>query len=219
MGQRIDIHFLEILSSKICHDLISPIGAVSNGIEFMTEMGDDAGSEGLDLVAFSANQASAKLQAFRLAYGVGGADSHIKPEDVYLAIEALISADGKIKQDWDYHAPLGVVKDEFGFDERTPAYAKMLTCAILLAIECLPRGGTLSVTAQDDGSTLVTATGDNAGLRDNTNAALSLSIGTENMNPKYVHAYMSGLLAGYHGYSISADDSAEGQTLIYFSKN
>ncbi len=218
MSQRIDIHFLEILSSKICHDLISPIGAVNNGIEFMTEMGEDAGSDGLDLVAFSAAQASAKLQVFRLAYGVGGADSHIKPEDVHEAVESLISPDGKITQDWDPHAPLGIAKDEFGLDERSAAYSKILTCAILLAIECLPKGGKFSIEGQPDGSTLVRAEGENSGLRDNTAAALCLSISTDNMNPKYVHAYMSGLLARHHGYEISADDSAESQTLIRFIK-
>ena len=101
MSNTIDTGILEILSSKICHDLISPIGAVNNGIEFLTEMGPDAGEEVTDLIAFSANQASAKLKAYRMAYGAGGADDSIKPEEVDQAIEDIISAEGKIKQDWD----------------------------------------------------------------------------------------------------------------------
>ena len=73
MSKQIDTHVLEILASKICHDLISPIGAVNNGVELMEEMGPDAGPEATGLIAYSAHQASAKLQVFRVAYGVGGA--------------------------------------------------------------------------------------------------------------------------------------------------
>jgi len=72
MSVTIDTDILELMASKVCHDLISPIGAVNNGIEFLTEMGPDAGEEVTDLIAFSASQASAKLKAFRMAYGVGG---------------------------------------------------------------------------------------------------------------------------------------------------
>jgi histidine phosphotransferase ChpT len=85
----IDVAMLEVLASKICHDLISPIGAVNNGVELIEDMGPDAGPEATALIAFSAQQASAKLQAFRMAYGIGGADSNIKPEDVHKAIELL----------------------------------------------------------------------------------------------------------------------------------
>ncbi len=97
----IDFRVLEILTSKICHDLISPIGAVNNGVEFMQEMGLEDAGDGLDLIAFSAQQAGAKLHAYRMAYGAGGADNSIKPEDVYDAIQDVIGPDNKIRQAWD----------------------------------------------------------------------------------------------------------------------
>ena len=80
---------LELLASRICHDLISPVGAVNNGVEFLEEMGADAGAEAIQLIAHSARQASVRLQAFRICYGTGGRDSNIKPEDIKKAFEAL----------------------------------------------------------------------------------------------------------------------------------
>ena len=78
---------IELLASRICHDLVSPVGAINNGVEFMEETGDDAEqrAEALNLIAHSASQASAKLMAFRIAYGSGGRDPNIKPEDVQKA--------------------------------------------------------------------------------------------------------------------------------------
>ena len=79
------IIFLEALSSKICHDLISPIGAVNNGLEILEELGADAGEEVIELISFSAAQASAKLRAFRMVYGSGGSDNNLKASDAHEA--------------------------------------------------------------------------------------------------------------------------------------
>lgn len=119
MSVTIDTDILELMASKICHDLISPIGAVNNGIEFLTEMGPDAGEEVTDLIAFSASQASAKLKAYRMAYGAGGADDSIKPEEVHRAIEDIVGAEKKIVQEWDPYAPLG-------YEDRPKAFARCL---------------------------------------------------------------------------------------------
>ena len=59
---------LELLASRICHDLISPVGAVNNGVEFLEEMGADAGAEAIQLIAHSARQASVRRpSAFAMA--------------------------------------------------------------------------------------------------------------------------------------------------------
>ena len=67
------------VASRICHDLISPVGAINNGVEFMEEMGEDPEQrkDALGLISHSASQASAKLQAFRIAYGAGGRDNNV----------------------------------------------------------------------------------------------------------------------------------------------
>src|ERR1700756_3824371 len=62
-----------LLCSRVCHDLISPVGAIVNGIEVMEEdKNEETKTFALDLIKKSAHQASAKLQFCRLAFGASG---------------------------------------------------------------------------------------------------------------------------------------------------
>ncbi|MEM1383779.1 MAG: histidine phosphotransferase family protein [Pseudomonadota bacterium] len=62
-----------LLSSRICHDLVSPVGAIVNGVDLMRELGSAAGEE-MDLIGQSADRASALLELSRLAFGRAAAD-------------------------------------------------------------------------------------------------------------------------------------------------
>lgn len=209
MSTSIDIDILELMASKVCHDLISPIGAVNNGVEFLEDGADD---EVVELIAFSAGQASAKLKAYRMAYGAGGADDSIKPEEVHEAIQDIVGAEDKVTQEWDPYGELG-----YG-DDRPKAFCKMLICGFLLAMECLPKGGTLSVSAgQNTGETLIKASGENASIRGASAEALALTIAKEDLEPKYVHPYITGLLAKSYGYTLSIRDGGEGGVSISIS--
>lgn len=196
MSHTIDFEILELLASKICHDLISPIGAVNNGLEILEDVDPESLQDVTDLIAFSAGQASAKLQAYRMAYGAGGGDTSIKPEDVYKSIESMVGEEKKIRQDWDPHAKIGP-------EERPPGFAKMLISALLLAMECLPKGGIVSARTGTANEVIITAEGDNAGPREGMTEALSLTTPREKLEPKFVHAYMSGLNALHYGFKIS----------------
>jgi len=208
MSKNTDTDILELMTSKICHDLISPVGAISNGIEILEEMDGEPGEEVTGLLAFSAAQASARLQAFRLAYGAGGADSNLKPEDIHKAFETLVGIDAKITQEWDPYAPIG--------NETRPAgFCKMLACGLLLALDALPKGGTISVTEGPDGDTLIRAEGANARLKDNTLAALSLTIDSQDLDPKTIHFYTTGLIARKYGFRLSEYEKHDG--LFIFS--
>lgn len=197
MSETPEIAILEMLASKICHDLISPIGAVRNGVELLEDT-SAGGGEIVELISYSAGQASAKLQAFRLAYGVGGSDSNIKPEDVHKTIELIVAPDKKIEQRWNPNAPLGDIASK-------RAYCRILTCVLLLAIEALPKGGKIIALAAPNGGTLIKAEGTDAGLRGHAPDALALKIERDALEPKDVHAYMTGLLAGAYGFKIAYD--------------
>jgi len=199
----INIRILEILTSKVCHDLISPIGAVNNGVEFMQEMGVENAGDGLDLIAFSAQQAAAKLTAYRMAYGSGGADNSIKPEDVYNIIQDIVGAEDKISQDWDKDAPIGLNEETF---ERPTGFGKILICGLLLAMDCLPKGGVLSVTHEGDKDFTIFAKGQNANFRGGTHEALKRSISSDVLEPKNVHPYVMGLLLEQYGFSATLND-------------
>ncbi len=202
-----DSRVLELLASRICHDLVSPVGAVNNGVEFLEEIGADALEDSLALIKYSAQQASAKLQAFRIVYGAGGRDPNIKPEDIQRAFSGLISADGKITQTWDPYGPLGPKGNPDGF-------CKMLMGGLIMAMECLPRGGTISVRPGDEGQTVVTAEGQDAGIREHVEDALNRSIPVDNLEPKLVHPYMLSTLAESYGFQVSIRASGPGKVEI-----
>ena len=85
-----------LLCSRLCHDLISPVGAIVNGIEVMEEDKDEETKAfALDLIKKSAYQASAKLQFCRLAFGAAGsAGAQIDLGDAEKAARGLLE-DGK----------------------------------------------------------------------------------------------------------------------------
>ncbi len=196
------VKLVEIVSSKICHDLISPVGAVSNGVEILEEMGADAGEDVVSLISFSAEQANAKLKTLRMAYGLGGSDSSIKPENVHQVFGGFIAGDKRVTQDWDPHADLGL-PNQTGF-------AKILLCCLLLGVEGLPKGGNISVGSDDAPETvLITIAGDNAHFRDGYLDALEQKLSINELDPKHVHAYMTGLLATRYGYNIHVNESRQ----------
>lgn len=211
MTTKLTADVLQLMASKICHDLISPIGAIGNGIEFMEDMGPDAFEDATMLIGHSAAQASGKLQAYRIAYGMGGADGHIKPEDVKQAIDKLLAGDGKIKQDWDEKQPMGIAANGV---ERLPAFCKMLICSILLMIDTLPKGGAISITL-DGNATTVTAEGENAAFREGIVEALMLEIDNADLQPKHSHSVLMGLLADNYGYKFSKTTSDNKTSVTY----
>ena len=191
---------LELLSSRICHDLISPVGAINNGIEFMEDAGDDPESvkQASELIAHSAQSAASRLQAFRIAYGAGGRDGNIKPEDVQKAFGNLTRADGKVRQAWDPFGPLGV-------DVKTRGFCKVLMGGLMLAAECLPKGGIVAIDPSTENSFLIHAEGTDAVLREGVDKALEGVTSVDDLDPRLVHPYALSLIARSYNFVISND--------------
>ncbi|MGH1455750.1 MAG: histidine phosphotransferase family protein [Alphaproteobacteria bacterium] len=196
-----DTKILELLASKICHDLISPVGAISNGVEILEEMGSDADSDITSLISFSAAQANAKLKTMRMAYGLGGSDPSIKFEDVHKLFGEFIEGEKRLSQDWDPYADLGI--------EPRNGLCKMLLCGMKFAVEGLPRGGVISVQKDEDGVVLITASGENAHFRPDFVNALNHALSINDLDPKLVHAYVTGLLAKNYGFEIHTDETQD----------
>ncbi|MDH5722306.1 MAG: histidine phosphotransferase family protein [Alphaproteobacteria bacterium] len=189
---------LELLASKICHDLISPVGAIANGVEFLTDMGEDSGDEITDLIAYSSSQASAKLKAMRLAYGFGGADQSIKAEDVHKIFSDFIAGESsRLSHDWDPHSLAPPVIGS----------SKMLMCGLMLVAEGLPKGGEIKVIQEDAQTVKIFAKGENAGLRDGLYEALKQQFNIDDLQPKHAHAALFGLMAKNYGYSLYVDET------------
>ena len=135
-GSPIDaLDLAALLCSRVCHDLISPVGAIVNGLEVLEEEKDEATKEfALDLIKRSANTASAKLQFCRIAFGAAGsAGAQIDLGDAESIARGFLE-DEKTKLAWNLPRAL-LAKNR----------VKLLLNMLLIAGQAIPRGGTLTV--------------------------------------------------------------------------
>ena len=130
-----DLDFAALLVSRVCHDLVSPVGAVVNGLEVLEDETDLAmRADALRLVAASAEQAAARLQFARIAFGAAGsAGAELDLAEVGRIMAGLLKG-GKVELQWQAPA-INWPKD----------WAKLLMNTVLLAADCLPRGGKVTV--------------------------------------------------------------------------
>ncbi len=205
------VRLLELVASRICHDLISPVSAMANGLEFMEEAGPDALPDAMDLLRFSSGVASAKLRALRMAYGAGGSDPSIRLEDVRDVVADLTHADGKITQEWDLSALPKAGEAPIGF-------AKILMCGLLLAVESLPRGGIIRVSGDEAGGAEIDACGPDAGPREKVEAALAGLVPLDMMEPKLIHPHLTALLAHAYGFSLTIAQQGDGQVVYRMTR-
>ncbi|MCE9507416.1 MAG: hypothetical protein K8R48_03755 [Alphaproteobacteria bacterium] len=187
---------LELMASRICHDLVSPVGAINNGVELLQEMGADAGDEAMLLIASSALQASIRLKCFRLAYGAAGTDRNIGIAEVKDAFTDWLKA-GHIQAEFEPN--LGV---KFSMPPR--GFFKCLLNIMILAEECSRGEGKIFISAIEGNKGMkVLTTGHHVGFRDGTEAALKGDISPDDLDPRGVHAYLTGKFAEYFGLKIS----------------
>lgn len=204
MEPTIELRVAELLASRLCHDLISPVGAVNSGIELMTEFGDGVDSESMQLVSTSAKLASEKLQFFRIAYGNAGSGANIPLGDGMRLIEPVCAN----------QRTTVVLEDHTAGALPGPGAVKLLLNVSLLAGECLPRGGELRVLIGPDMAAVVSAGGDGARIEDDLRASLDGSISDEDLDPKTAHGYFTHLAAKRLGVVFAIDAQTD---LVVFS--
>jgi len=137
-----DLEFSALVSSKICHDVISPVGAIANGLEIMEEETDESMREhAMALVKRSAATASAKLQFARIAFGAAGSASvEIDLNEAEKVARPIVET-GKHTLVWSGPSAT-MAKNK----------VKLLLNLTTIALDTLPRGGTiaLSITGEGD---------------------------------------------------------------------
>jgi histidine phosphotransferase ChpT len=135
-----ELDFSALLVSRVCHDLVSPLGAVVNGLEVLEDERDPAmRADALKIVGSSAAQALARIQFMRIAFGAAGsAGAELDLGEIGRLVSGLF-ADSKITLEWNV-AHVHWPKD----------WAKLLMNATLLGADCLPRGGKVTVTTGAD---------------------------------------------------------------------
>jgi histidine phosphotransferase ChpT len=189
-----------LLCSRVCHDLISPVGAIVNGLEVLEEDKDEETKTfALELIKKSAQQASAKLQFCRLAFGAAGsAGAQIETGDAERVARGLLE-DGKTTIAWNLPREL-VAKNR----------VKLLLNMIVVAAGAIPRGGTLTVDAMGNGYRVVAA-GLNARLTSAT-AELISGVSGHTVDAHAIQPVYTGILARDCGLMLTA--APEGETVV-----
>jgi histidine phosphotransferase ChpT len=193
-----------LLCSRVCHDLISPVGAIVNGLEVLDDNPKPDDREfALDLIRKSAKTASARLQFCRLAFGAAGsAGAQIDLGDGQNMARGHIE-DGKTSIVWNLPRLL-LAKNR----------VKLLLNMMVIAQQTIPRGGTLTVDPIGEGEALsfrVTASGLNARLPQNIADILSSGQAVAG-DAHSVQPYYTRLLAESCGLSVRL--AVEGEAVV-----
>ena len=194
-----------LLCSRVCHDLISPVGAIVNGLEVLEEDKDEATKIfALDLIKKSAQTASARLQFCRLAFGAAGsAGAQIDLGDAENVARNFLE-DDKSKIAWNLPREL-VAKNR----------VKLLLNMLIIANQTIPRGGLLTVDPVGQGETMgfrITAAGLNARVTQALPDLLTGSAAVESVDAHAIQPFYTGLLARNCGLSVGL--ASEGEAVV-----
>ncbi len=200
-----------LLCSRLCHDMLSPVGALSNGLELLADEKDpEMRRRCLELLEQSAQISTDKLKFFRLAYGAaGGFGDEVPSQEPHDLIAALVKANERIALEWAVAEP------------RLPKPAvKVLLNLAAIAIDALIRGGTLAVGAEKrDGATeiAVRAAGTRVAFDANIGKALEGTLADSELSGRTAPAHMMRLLAEELGggvqYALSGEALVMGAVL------
>ncbi len=204
-----DLRVMELMASRMCHDLISPVGAINNGIELLEEMGAQVGEEAVKLIGHSAEQASRRLRLFRLCYGAAGADANLTCDDVLATARDYLTG-GRVVLVWDSVLLRGA--------EVPRGTAKVLLNVVVLAVETLVHGGTITVTHNAEGG-LVTVQADGRGAGQRTEAwpALRGELGVDELNARNIHPHVTGRFAEAYQVALATRQESEDQLVVELS--
>jgi histidine phosphotransferase ChpT len=200
--------FASLLCSRLCHDLLSPVGALNNGIELLADEHDpEMRARCLELLAESARASANKLKFFRLAFGAaGGFADVVDTREARAAIEGLFGGDGRIQLGWMVDEPT-----------MSKAALKVLLNLVLIAGDALVRGGSLDVGAEKHGDGLdivVRAAGSRIVLDPELRRVLVGEMQEDEVAPRAAAAWLAHSLVEEGGGSIQVADGEENMLII-----
>lgn len=193
-----------LLCSRVCHDLISPVGAIVNGLEVLAEAKDEETKTfAMDLITKSAGTASAKLQFCRIAFGAAGSAGALIDTGDAEKISRGFLEDEKTKIAWNVPRVL-LAKNR----------VKLVLNMVLIAAQSIPRGGQITVDPVGEGEAIgfrVSATGTNAKVPPNA-PLIRGEVGEEGLDAHRIQPFYAGLLAKASG--LTANIALEGDAVV-----
>jgi len=201
------IEFASLLCSRLCHDLLSPVGALNNGIELLADEHDpEMRARCLDLLAESARASANKLKFFRLAFGAaGGFGDSVDTREVRAAIEGLFGGDRRIQVGW-------MVGDQ----ALGKGAIKILLNLALIAGDALVRGGRLDIGVESGANTeiVIRAEGPRIVLDPELRTALTGGTSQDALTPRASAAWLVWQVANERGGSIMISEPEDGVLMV-----
>jgi histidine phosphotransferase ChpT len=194
-----DLDLAALLCSRVCHDVISPVGAIANGLEVLEDEDDESMKKmAMDLVRKSARQAAAKLQFCRIAFGAAGsAGAQIDLGEAGDIARAFVGEE-KVKLEW--RAPR---------ETRPKSEVKLLLNMMLLGISAIPRGGIVTV-ALDNRVLSVHAAGEGAKVPEKVAQLLAGQFDLAELDARLVQPYYTQRLSEESAYTLRITAADEG---------
>ena len=184
MTKKNKIEFIETLCSKLCHDLIGPIGAINNGLEFLEQGDDDLNEEAMKLVKKSSRQAAKKLAYYRIALGTAGSGDSIQCNTIVDLIEKF-AIEKNLVINWfgmEDHA-----QSKFG-----KSSGKLLLNLVLILFDSLPRGGRVEITVSKNIETpdmMISINGEHCNLHKDVKTVLEDDISDDLLTVRNILAF------------------------------
>jgi len=191
-----DLDLAALVASRVCHDVIGPVGAIVNGLEVLDEDSDEEMRKiAMELVKKSAQSASVKLKFSRLAFGAAGsADAEI---DLSEAGELSIEFATTPRVSLEWNCP---------HQTRPKDHVKLLMNMVLIGITTIPRGGVVKVMTTEDRNNPhyeVRCSGRGAKFPDKAGALIRGEVEVEEIDARDVQLYYTGLIARLVGLELS----------------
>lgn len=192
-----------LLCSRLCHDMLSPVGALSNGLELLADEKDpEMRKRCFELLEQSAKASADKLKFFRLAFGAaGGFGDQVPVNEARALIDALAGSNGRVAVNW-----------MFGVDALAKPAVKTLLNLALIGLDALVRGGTLDVGAEVNGGAIeivVRAAGQRVAFDPAVGQALEGTLPAGELSSRTAPAAMVQQLAAAIGGGVQVHVTAE----------
>jgi len=189
MNDKPSVDLAALLCSRLCHDMLSPVGALSNGLELLADENDpEMRKQCMDLLEQSAKTSTDKLKFFRLAFGAaGGFGEMVEVTEAQAVIESLVVNAKRVEANW-----------AIGSAKLPKDAVKVLLNLAHMALDALVRGGTLDIGAEMTGGNteiVVRASGIKIAFDETIGKALEGSLPADELSSRTAPAFMIAQLA------------------------
>ena len=209
MSNKFELRVAELMCSRLCHDLISPISAINNGVELLNEGDDGQFQDSLALIKSSAKSAIDRLSYFRIAFGAGGTGEVFLWKEIQTPLKNFLTERG-VDIIWNR---------EHGSDSKEipKVLGRLFLSLVHLATECLPRGGSVLINnLRDDefNSMEIKLEGPNCILRNDVSSGLQPNLSVDDLSVRHIIAYWTASLAASIDKSLKVKDESPENIVI-----